>query len=347
FAAVLPELRDLMDPDLYLSVSLSRRDLELEGLSERLRAVDFTVAFLYGQRPGEKEDSAAWDLLAVERAAGRLEEIGRPYYLAASIVGVASWRGRGGETKVETTELDLASLVREDRLELKRGFTLEGIDRQVYEFRARGPVTVGSWKLAASDSVRVVRAATTNIEELLRRAQAWRGERRLGVLFWRLPSGTERLSMTASNVADALAPEPARPALDVLIERSESRRETWVLSVTLDNRNDESTDLAFFDSNYVDLAVRGGRIADVDPGDFARFELSRDGERATMRALREADKVRLFAPLVEGKQKLVSGPIVFVRGEGAQAILSSGRFILTDGEMLDLELREWSFGGDR
>jgi len=348
YAHTLESLREELDGRLDLSASVGPAQLgDAEAAKRLAEPLDFLVAFLYGQRPGSEEDARAWDLQSVETAVRELEKLERPYYLATVTVGTASWRARG-RVRETSSSLDLSVLVRENRLELKRGFSLEGIDRQVYEFRAKAPVEVAGWKLAPNESVRVVRAATSNVEEFLRRCGAWGAERLLGPLFWRLPEPGERLALTAANLADALAPNPSLPALELEVERDTEARRDWRLRVTLVNQNDEATDLAFFDANWVELSVAGARIADVHHGQFARFELYHEGERATMRALREADTVRFWAPIVEGRQRMMSGPIQLVRtGAGPPAVRTSGRFILTDGSIVEIASRDWTFEGAR
>lgn len=342
-ATLMAELRDALDGRLHLSASVGRGDLDDPELPKLAEEVDFLVAFLYGQRPGEPEDARNWDLQEVEKGVARLEQLGRHYYLVAASAGSASLRDRRDSTRGISTSLELGALVRDGRLELKRGFSLEGIDRQVYEFRAKAPLAVGDWQLAPGDSVRVVRAATSNLEEFLRRCGAWGTERMLGPLFFRLPEPGERLVLSAANLAAALDPEPSRPRIDLEVEALESRPGSRTVRLRLVSHNDESTDLAFFEANYVEVSVTGARIADAEPGDFARFELSRDGERSTMQALRQADTVRLWVPWVDGRQELRSGPIEIVpSGREEPGIFSSGRFALTDGTILTLERRAWS-----
>ena len=347
FGETMSALRRTLDEQLYLSASLSPAQIEREGTGDALDALDFVVAFLYGQRPGETEDAAAWDLMEVERRVRRLESFGRPYYLAAVTIGSAAWRARDGATKASTSELDLGALVRDTRLELKRGFSLEGVDRQVYEFRARSPLTIGAWKLGSSESVRVVRAATSNVEEYMRNIGAWESRRRLGPLFWRLPAANERLSLTAANLADALAPDPSRPALDLTVERSSADRKSWTVRLSLVNGNDEGTDLGFYDTNYVDLSVEGASVFEVDPGSFARFEQYHQGRKDVMEALRAADQVRFYMPVVEGRERLTSGPIVLKLTAKEAVLRTGGRFLLTAGEYLELEPREWTFGSGK
>jgi hypothetical protein len=347
YGDTLYELRDKMDDRLYLSATLPRRDLARGGLDRFVEPLDFVVSFVYGQRPNEPEDPTAWDLQSVEGTVHSLEKLERAYYLGAVTVGTATLRDAKGATRATSTELDLGTLVWQPRFELKRGFTLEGIDRQVYEFRARSPVTVGPWSLATGESVRVVRAATTNMEEFRRRCGAWQASHLLGEVFWRLPAENEKLSMDAANLVDALSSEPSRPGLEILVERTAARGREWRLQVSLIDHNDEDTDVSYLDSNYLDLWVEGARIADVAAGDFARFELSYHGERGTMQALRQADRVRLFAPIVEGRQQLTTGPVVLELAGRDAVIRTSGNFLLTDGQFLTLETREWSFGSEK
>jgi hypothetical protein len=338
----LAELRREMDARWYLSATVERRDLGREGLRRAIEPVDFVVAFVYGQRPGEGEVPAAWDLQAVEQLGPALEALERPYYLGAATLGSASWLDARGQPRAVTAGLGLATLVGQPRLELKRGFTLEGIDRQVYEFRARAPVTVGAWSLAAGDAVRVVRTTTANVEELERRAGAWSLTRSLGTLYWRLPGAGERLALSAASLIEALAPEPARARLELELEPVATAAELWQLRLTLTAATDEGTELAFFDNNYVELEVAGGVVVEVEAGDFARFDLYGAGERGTMRAVRAADRVRFYAPVVEGRQRLSSGLIALRPATREPTLRTSGSFLLVDGTTLTLAPRAWT-----
>src|SRR5690606_14120344 len=138
--SLMAKLRGELDGRLHLSVGIGRGDLDDPDLPKLAGEVDFLVAFLYGQRPGEPEDARNWDLQEVEKGVNRLEQLARPYYLVAASAGSASLRDRRDAPRGISTALELGSLVRDGRLELKRGFSLEGIDRQVYEFRAKAPV---------------------------------------------------------------------------------------------------------------------------------------------------------------------------------------------------------------
>lgn len=342
---VLGRLRDRLEGRLFLSAGVDRRALGDERIAAIARGVDFLVCFLYGQRPDEEEDPGAWDLQSVEGSVQRLERLGRPYLLGAATLGGMTLRGRDGAVRAATTEGDLRKLVDEARLELKPGFSLAGVDRQVLEFVARSSCAAGPWTLAAGESVRLVRTATPYLEEFLRRTGAWESPNRLGEIFYRQPGPAERLSIGAAGLAAVLAPDAAQPELVLEVERPFRSDTLWRVRVRLRSVGSEPTDLAYFDSNYVELKIAGGRVSDAEPGDFRRVDLLFEGrERNTMRAIRNADTVRLFAPLVEAGESFESGDIELrLEGGGPPTLTVSSTFLLPEGRLLTSEPLEWTF----
>lgn len=343
FAKTLAALHRKLDGKAFLSLSFDRRQLDGPDAKLIASAVDFVVCFLYGQYPGEAEDPTAWDLQAVEGNFRKLEALGRPYLTGAITLGTAYLHDRTGKPRSRTTLLSLGELVNGRQLELKPGFTLEGIDRQVFEFVAQGPTTIGEWRLDRGESIRIVRTATPLMEEFRRRVGAWESPMRLGEVYYRLPRAGERLSLSAENLATVLGPENSRPELDLSIARAMDSGERWIVSVRLENRGGESSDLAFFDNNFVELAVDGATVLDVEAGDFRRVDLFHDGERGTMQALRAANQVRYYLPLLEGRQVAESGPTELVLKLPEPVLRISASFLLPDGHLLTTDPIEWSF----
>lgn len=339
----LGRLRTLLGSSYFVSAGFGRKALAAPEARTIAAGVDFVVGTIYGQRPGESEDPAAWDLEAVEESFHRLEALERPYFTGAVTLGTAALRGRQGETREISTALSLGELIRARNLELKPGFSLQGIDRQVWEFAARGPARAGPWTLAPGESIRVVRTATPFLEEFRRRLGAWESARRLGDALYRLRRDDERLSLSVDNLADVLAPDAAAPALDLALERVSTSGGRWVVRVRLANRSSESTDLAFFDSNYVQIQVAGATVGNVEAGEFQRVELLVDGEKGTMRAFREANTVRLYLPLLEENQEVASGEIELKLAQRVPTLALSASFLLADGRDLTLEPRDWQF----
>ncbi|MEO7971953.1 MAG: hypothetical protein ABIU84_00070 [Thermoanaerobaculia bacterium] len=339
----LGRLRTLLGSQYFVSAGLGRDALAGEAAQVIADSVDYVVSMIYGQRPGEaSEDPKAWDLEAVEANCRRLEALRRPYFSGAITVGSALWRPRGGEEKI-TTALSLGELIQSKNLELKPGFSLQGIDRQVWEFVARGPAAVGTWRLATGDTIRVVRTATPFLEEFRRRLGAGESTHRLGDVFYRLRREDERLSLSVDNLADVLAPEAAAPVLDLTVEKVSAGGNRWLVKVGIANRSSENTDLAYFDSNFVQLQVAGATIGEVNPGGFQRGERFVDGEKGTMRAFREANAVRLYLPLLEEGQEVASGNVELKLTERSPTLTISASFLLADGRALTIEPRDWQF----
>lgn len=343
---VLHYLRRELDPDLRLSLGVRREWLSAEMLDRAVKAADFLVAIVYGQRPGEPESAAAWDLQEVERNAAKVAALGRPFLLGAAVTGTAYRLSARGDRVAETQELDLKSLVTDPRFALKPGFSLEGVDRQVYEFSVRQGATIGAWTLSPGESVRVVKTATPLVEEWLRQLGVWNLSGQLGVLFFRYPGANERLALGAPQWLAALDPETASPKPQVEVELLEASARVWKVRVRLRNLSDEPSDLSLIDYNYVRLRLDGALVGDVDPGGFYRYSIAFGGtEFGTGRAMRQPDLLVLYQPLLEARASYETGPIELRLKRAVPRILTSGEFLAADGRTVLAPVLEWHLKG--
>jgi hypothetical protein len=328
-AAVAPELAGLLGQAL-LSVGLDRHQLADEQARGVAQGVDFVVSVLYGQPPGEREEAAAWRLDEVADGVRRLEALEVDYLVGVVTVGgatVADRRGGGAAT----SRASLARLVAHPGLALSRDLSLEGWDRRVVTFETDKRIRVGDLELQPGQKLRAARLALVDLLALGRRLGAMDLEHRLGELYYRLPVPGEGLSLGAGGLAAAARGEQTPPRLEVTAERLGGGR---ALRIELTNRGDEATNVAFLDHNYVEVAVPGGVVTDVDPGRFRRYAVLAGGrEAATMAEFRSADGVRLFVTAVDAGETVATGPIA-IRGGGPVTI--GGRFLLVDGSVYDL-----------
>lgn len=333
YGAVLSALQGELERDLFLSASMAREWIGVPGSAEVAGAVDFLVAFLYGQRPGESDHNASWDLQKVEANLDRLEELGRDYMLGVVTLGRAVHLGSGGEPLAETTRLSLGELARRPELELTYGFTLEGIDRLVYRFRVDEPVRAGEWSLPPGHSVRVTRLASAHVEELQRRLGVLRLDHLLGIAYYRLPAAGERLSLSLANLRAALAPEVAVAAPQIALQLLEEGRRRRRYRVVVANTNDEPTDIVLLGNNYAEVRVEGGSFGRVEPGGFHRWELLRPDRRGEMvRAFRNAPVLRLYLPFLDGSEEVASGPVEIVAAGDDEPVVSvGGSFVVPGG----------------
>lgn len=349
YGRFLDALRGELDRALFLSASVRRGWIDDPGLKTVTDAADFVVPFLYGQRQREREDADAWDFIRLERSLQTLEALGARYMVGLITLGTATLHDRGGDAKARTTRLSLQDLLWNRRLKLRAGFSLEGVNRQVYTVVAERTSTVGDWSLRPGDSVRVVRPATSHVEEFLRLRGAWNLQGLLGQVYFRVPAPGERLSLSVENLLNGLDPTPATPDLGLDVRLQRGTGHGWLFRMILTNRNGEVTALSLIDSNYVQLRTDRGRFGRVDVGDFYRFVLFRAGEDGSVeQTFREANVLRLHLPLLEGEQSLTSGDIeIRAPGSrsGAQPVLTlEAGFILTDGRSLTLGPLTWRRG---
>jgi hypothetical protein len=245
--------------------------------------------------------------------------------------------------KARTTGLSLQEILWNRDLKLRPGFSLEGVNRRVYSVNAERRTEVGKWEVRAGESIRVVRPATSDLEELMRLAGVWELPNYLGQLYYRLPSPDERLSLSLENLVNALEPVPATPDLhlDASLQRRTGRG--WLARFSITNENGEITELSLVDSNYLQVQVLNGEFSQhrVQPGDFYRYDLYRTTDDGGIeRGFRHPDVLRLFLPILEGEQQVASGDVeIYVRGEPELELV--GNFLLSDGRELAVGPVRW------
>ncbi len=345
YAAFLARLREELDRNLFLSVSLKRAWLDEPALEKIGKAVDFVVPFLYGQRVDEAEDGKSWDFIELELQLRKLEELGIPYQLGVIGLGTATHLNESGSVKARTTRLSLQEVIWNRDLRLRPGFSLSGVNRRVYAVVAKKPTRVGKWKLATGDGVRVVRGATSDIEELTRLVDAWAFPGHLGQVYYRLPSVEEKLSLTFENLLNALDPSPASPDLDLGVKLQRRTGRGWLVRLSITNRNGEITELSLVDSNFVQARALGGVFSSrVKVGDFYRYDLYRTREGGEPeRDIRNPDLLRLHLPILEGRQQLTSGDVE-VKVKGSPVLEVLGRFLLPNGKTVTVGPSVWRDG---
>lgn len=345
-AIFLEAVRGSLDRTLLLSISLRREWLGEDLLAEALKPLDFVVPFLYGQRIYEAESGSAWDFVELERNLQKMEELDVPYLLGVVTLGTASHLGKGGGVKSRMTPLSLQEILWNRRLKLRPGFSLEGVNRRVYAVEAERRTQVGKWEVLPGETVRVVRAATSDIEELQRLLGSLELPNHLGEVYYRLPSAEERLTLSVENLLNALDSEPAAPELEFGVSLQRRTGRGWLLRLSITNLNGEITELSLMDSNYLQARSLNGQFGQVVPGDFYRFELYRAGRDGEIeRTFRRSDLLRLHVPILEGQQKVESGDIeVHLRGEPRLEL--EGSFLLPDGRTLLVGPVTWPRPGE-
>ncbi len=345
YAEFLGILRQELDRNLFLSTSLKRSWIERPGVEEVVGAVDFVVAFLYGQRVNEAEDGKAWDYIELEIQLQKLEQLGVPYMIGVIGLGTATHLSESGSVRARTTRMSLQEIVWNRSLRLRPGFSLEGVNRRVYAVTAEKSTRAGKWQLSKGEGIRVVRAATSDIEELTRLVDAWGVPNHLGQVYYRLPSAEEKLSLTFENLLNALDATPAAPELELDVSLQRRTGRGWLVRLSIQNHNGEITELSLLDSNYVQARAVGGEFSSrIKAGDFYRYELYRTREGAEPeRNIRNPDLLRFHLPILEGRQQLTSGDVE-IKVRGTPVLEVEGRFLLPNGKTVTVGPRIWRGG---
>lgn len=342
-AALAGALRDELEPSLLLSATLPRDAFAADGIEELTAATDFVVSFLYGVREGDRDDPAAWDFQQVQAAAKKLAELEEPFLVGVVVRGAATLV-RGGAEVGEIPGASLGDLAWNRRLRLRHGFSLEGIDRQVYAFSADYATRVAETSLLAGDNVRLVSTSTAHLQELRRQISGWKLKQCLGELYYRLPHPDEALTLGAASLARIGAEDTALPVPRVVVEKLGESPARVTIQLTLHNDSTEPSDIAHVDSNFVELWAQGGVFADVKEGQFYRYDIYVPAASGQLvRSARNPTVLRLFAPVLPPGASLTSGPIELRTVQGGLTDLQvRASFLAPYGGTAEMKPASWT-----
>ena len=229
---------------------------------------------------------------------------------------------------------------------MRHGFSLEGVDRQVYAFSADAADAGGR-------DARCRRATTCASSAPRRRTCRSCGGRSragscahcLGELYYRLPHPGEALTLGAANLARVGGEAAALPVPRVTVAKLGASPARVTVRLTLENASTEPSDLGQVDSNFVELWALGGAFGDVQQGQFYRYDALRaDGRRPAgahhpLPDRRCACSRRCCRPA----RTLASGPIVMrtVRG-GLTDLQVRATFLAPYGGTAEMKPASWT-----
>ena len=345
YATFLSAINKELSEDLFLSVTVQRQWIGEEGLQQVADAVDFVVPFLYGQRVSERDAGDAWDFVELERRLRLLEELKVPYQLGVITLGSASLLSPSGELRSRTTRRSMLDLLRNPAFKLRPGFSFNGVNRRVYTMSAEKSATVDDWEVEKGESVRMVRIATSDLEELLRLVDIWGLPNHLGQMFYRLPSPQEGLSLHSESLLLAFDPQPAGPDIDFQVSVQRRTGRGWLVRFGLESRNREFTEVALLDNNYLQIISENGKFnRNIRSGDFNRYEMySLDDNGNAEVTRRDPRMLRLHTQILEGFQTASTGNIEIL-GRAEPTLVLEASFLLPDGRTLKVGPRRWSKG---
>ncbi|MBZ0111101.1 MAG: hypothetical protein K8J08_01435 [Thermoanaerobaculia bacterium] len=344
FAECLTAVREQLNHPLALSVRVPSSSLADSAWRSIAEAADFLVVSIYGQRPGEEDDPADWDLTAVAERLDAMDVLGRPYLTEIVTLGAATLLSSQGVPGDTVTVGDVQGLAWNQDLEIRHGMTLDRGARQVYGFVAKARTSAALRVLEGGERLRVVATSTPIVAELLEELREEARPLHRGSLFYRLPAGGEEFGLSLSQILNAHhGGASILPDLDLDVDVVSRGGGRWALTLTLRNRNEEPTELSVLDANWVQVQLQGAFVNWVRPGHFPRYQTFKTGSDGKLYVtLRHADTFRLYVPMVKGADELVAGPVE-IRGwsDGKPALLVGGAFITPYGGSLELPPKSW------
>ncbi len=344
-AEFLQRLRKEFQQPLELSVRWPRETPAEKAWKSLAEAVDFVVAPLYGQRPGVPDDPLAWSLDDVAARLTELEELERPYLVEVVIAGSATIYSASGAPSHVLTLGDVQSLAWNRDLEAGYGVALDPGARQVYEFRARAETSAVLRRFEKGERIRVVATSTPILAAVLEALGTATAPSLRGTLFFRAPAGGEQFGLDLEQLLNAhRGGEALQPDLKLEVEVIHRGGSRWALNLSLRNESSEPTELSVLDANWVQIQLEDALVNWVRPGHFPRYQTFQTGSDGELYlTLRHADTVRLYVPMVQGRDELMAGPIE-VRGwrDGEPKILMGGAFLTPFGGSLELAPERWA-----
>jgi hypothetical protein len=288
YATVLRGLHSKLPPEILLTQSLriSPPAEQREAMHKAGEASDGWVAFLFGE--GGVTDAAAVDGLE------------RPWLAAYSPAAAGHAANLQGEDRI-VPESVLATLTDDPRVEFSHDLTLKEESASAFLLTPHAPVSAGGFSFRAGDRVRFRQPSLSDM--VYRFGADLAGKRFVRGRVVLLSGRTEKQRIfTAAALSDILLGRPLNTDLRVSIEAAKG-------SVTLGAENPTPhASLVSRTSNWVEVELPDGGIADVKAGGFDRFEVfGPDGGAVT---LGRATRLRFFETLVSPWEKIEPARIV-------------------------------------
>ena len=240
-----------------------------------------------------------------QAGAAQLEKLEEPFLVGVVVRGVATLVRRGALVE-EIAGASLGELAWNRQLRVRHGFSLEGVDRQVYSFTAHEPTRVGETRLLVGDDVRVVGTSTAHVQELRRQIAVWKLEHCLGELYYRLPRPGEALTLDAANLARVGGETPALPVPRVTVTKLAVSPGRVVVKLLLENASSEGSDLGHVDNNFVELWARDGASSTSSRGSSTASSSTRCNPTAAAAHHPQPHRAALLRPGVPAGARIES-----------------------------------------
>lgn len=291
-AEVVKALRKQLPSGLFLVQSLRDRGVSSKEAIEKLSRVpvDGWVAPVFGS-------PNASDTVAVD-------SLGSPWWAVYLPGATGSWKTSTGSSRGSVSERYLALLTDDPRVDFAHDLSWKDEAASAFLLRPRAVVEAGSLSFDPGDTVGFYQPALS--EMLYRLGADLAGRRSLKGRIVALDGASEgERIFTLAALTDVLLGHALEPALSVTVEAGRSE-----ISVGAENLAAHAS-LVSRTSNWVEVDIPSGKIRDVRPGGFDRYEVS-DAHGGAV-SVGRAQRVRFFETLLGPREKIEPARII-VRG---------------------------------
>ncbi len=319
YASALGSIRSRLARSMTLSASVEAKLTEDQARKWRSvgREVDFLVPVVYGRVGAPGTEGAR-----VSGSPAQAVEIGRSMFPEYCPQGWGLFQPRSGPAR-SVSDAAINDLSEDRRFDFEFGSLLSDADENVYIFRARQPgnrAAGGVGAFESGDTVTFWENRLSDFTQSLSDPLAARGK----IIRLRSLDDEDRL-IGFSAIEDILLGRKLEPKLT--FSRSAGQGEVTFLVL---NSSPECSELSRL-NNWVDLRMEGGRLLDIHPGDFDRFEFLDAAGKQSIAA--RARTIRFFENFVAPGESMTAGPI---RYSGNATFFASAHVTLPDGKVLEV-----------
>jgi hypothetical protein len=309
YERILRELRADLNPGVRLSITGLPTWMQSPELSSALAQVDFWVPQFYGASIPERVGQLIpiSNVKETERFVNSARELKKPFYAGLAAYSWALLYDASGALISLRGDMDPSAIASDTNLELidQRLFNpaaKAGSDWR-YAYRARADGVTDNLAMHAGDVLVLDVPSAASLRQSTQIVRELAGEMLLGICVFRLPARDDPATLTAAQVAAALADETTAPDFKISFKRNEEQPNAWLLEVA-NHGNAGAIDLK------IDVPVDSGTIEFLTAQRGAALEAichsydSRNGFAYQPCAQNRANLIRLVAPALRTGQNL-------------------------------------------
>jgi hypothetical protein len=317
YASTLGAIRSKLPRGMTLSAEIETK-LTAEQLKKWRsvgRQVDFLVPVVYG-RTGQAGTEGLRASMSSADAAG----LARAVFPAFCPQGWGVFQPRAGQARSVSDGL-LNDLSEDRRFDFEFGSLLSDADENVYVFRPRQPGSRAGWGprgFSPGDTVTYWENRPADFTQSLSDPLGAKGK----IIRLRSLDDQDHL-IGFSVIEDILLGRRLEPKLT--FGRSAGSGEVTFIVL---NSSPEYSELSRL-NNWIDLRMEGGRLLDIRPGDFDRFQFLDSAGKQSVAA--RARTIRFFENFIAPGESMTGGPI---RYSGEAEFFASAHVALPDGRVL-------------